>query len=110
MSRLDEDSTVPCCTTTGVLNKLSRLFCISISPKRIEREVSTPRKNSPNMKNAHRKVDEEVKMAEYFDHLLKNKEEVSRKKSRFVQEFRNQLLRVPLNTRLEKGGERKRSF
>ena len=41
----------------------------------------------------------EEKMLQFFSGIEKQQREVSRRKSRFVSEFRNQLLRIPLQHR-----------
>ena len=89
------------CSTSSVLDKLACICCMRI-PKRhsipaekviYDRASASP----PKQANTRSKEDQ---MLQFISNFEKQQAAVSRRKSRFVSEFRSQLVRIPLQHRV----------
>ena len=93
-----------CCTTSSVLDKLAGICCMKI-PKRAVSPVphvydrrSPVGALPPTTPKSH-----DDQMMQYIQNIEKQQAEVSKRKSRFVSEFRSQLVRIPLQLRTMDG-------
>ena len=90
------------CSTSFVLDKLAGVCCLRIpkyrAPSTNPRVANLREEPSAAVKNSAAKSGED-QMMQFFEHFEKQQAAVMRRKSRFVSEFRNQLVRVPLQHR-----------
>ena len=88
------------CSTSFVLDKFACICCMRIPKKRFApSEKAIYDRSTPAPPKSPGQQSKEDQMLQFFTNFEKQQAEVSRRKSRFVSEFRSQLVRIPLQHR-----------